>query len=139
MNVCAMNQEKPIILFDGVCNFCNASVDFVVARDPKGYFRLGALQSDEAKPYLEEYGIDAGDLSSMVLIENGRIFRQSSAALRIAKHLSGLWPLLYLFIIVPPFIRNVVYNLIANHRYQWFGKSDTCRVPTDDLRERFLN
>ncbi|MCA9425451.1 MAG: thiol-disulfide oxidoreductase DCC family protein [Candidatus Omnitrophica bacterium] len=134
-----METEKPIILFDGVCNFCNSSVDFVIARDPKGIFRLGALQSEEAKPYLEKYEIDPDDLSSMALIEDGKLYRRSTAALRIARRLKQPWPLLYVFIVIPPFVRDFVYNWIAKNRYKWFGKMESCRMPTDELRERFLS
>ncbi|MCA9433751.1 MAG: DUF393 domain-containing protein, partial [Candidatus Omnitrophica bacterium] len=125
-----METEKPIILFDGVCNFCNSSVDFVIARDPKGIFRLGALQSEEAKPYLEKYEIDPDDLSSMALIEDGKLYRRSTAALRIARRLKQPWPLLYVFIVIPPFVRDFVYNWIAKNRYKWFGKMESCRMPT---------
>ena len=134
-----METEKPIILFDGVCNFCNSSVDFVIARDPKGIFRLGALQSEEAKPYLEKYEIDPDDLSSMALIEDGKLYRRSTAALSIARRLKQPWPLLYVFIVIPPFVRDFVYNWIAKNRYKWFGKMESCRMPTDELRERFLS
>ena len=134
-----METEKPIILFDGVCNFCNSSVDFVIARDPKGIFRLGALQSEEAKPYLEKYEIDPDDLSSMALIEDGKLYRRSTAALRIARRLKQPWPLLYVLIVIPPFVRDFVYNWIAKNRYKWFGKMESCRMPTDELRERFLS
>ncbi|MCA9410072.1 MAG: thiol-disulfide oxidoreductase DCC family protein [Candidatus Omnitrophica bacterium] len=134
-----METEKPIILFDGVCNFCNSSVDFVIARDPKGIFRLGALQSEEAKPYLEKYEIDPDDLSSMALIEDGKHYRRSTAALRIARRLKQPWPLLYVLIVIPPFVRDFVYNWIAKNRYKWFGKMESCRMPTDELRERFLS
>jgi len=134
-----MNEDRPIILFDGVCNFCNSSVDFIVARDPEGVFRLGALQSDEAKPYLEKFDIDIKDLSSMALIEDGEVYRRSTAALRIARRLKAPWPIFYAFILVPRFIRDAAYNWIARNRYDWFGKMESCRVPNDELRERFLS
>lgn len=133
-----MNDDRPIILFDGVCNLCNASVNFVIDRDPRGVFRFGALQSEQAAPILVEHGIADEALDSIVLLEGGRVFRRSTAALRIARRLGGGWPILYLFIIVPPFLRDIIYRWIANNRYRWFGRSESCRVPTPDLRERFL-
>ena len=132
-------QDSPIILFDGVCNLCNASVNFVIDRDPRGIFRFAALQSEVARPMLEKQGLTDEALDSIVLLEKDKIYRRSTAALRIAKRLKGVWPLLYLFIVVPPPLRNAVYDWIARNRYRWFGKSETCRVPTPELQERFLS
>lgn len=127
-----------IILFDGVCNFCNASVNFVMDHDPKFYFKFAALQSNLAKQRLTEAGLNTNDFDTVVLLEDGKVYTRSTAALRIAKKLSGGWPLLYVFIIVPPFIRNAVYNLIARNRYRWFGKSENCRLPSPEERARFV-
>ncbi len=128
----------PLILFDGVCNLCNGAVNFVIDRDPDGLFTFGALQSEEAQPILEEYGLSAAYLDSLVLIENGEVYQKSAAALRIARRLRGAWPLLSVFLAVPPVLRDVVYDWIAANRYSWFGKRDECRIPTPELKERFL-
>lgn len=127
-----------VILFDGVCNFCNASVNFVMDHDPKYYFKFAALQSDFAKERLAKAGLNTEAYDSVVLIEGDKIYTRSTAGLRIAKKLSGAWPLLYGFIIVPPFIRNAVYDLIARNRYRWFGKSENCRLPSPEERARFI-
>jgi predicted DCC family thiol-disulfide oxidoreductase YuxK len=127
-----------IILFDGVCNFCNASINFVMDQDPKYFFKFAALQSDFAKEKLTKAGLNTQDFDSVVLIEGDKIYTRSTAALRISKKLSGAWPLLYGFIIVPPFIRNAVYDLIAKNRYRWFGKSENCRLPSPKERARFI-
>lgn len=131
--------DHPIILFDGICNFCNSAINFVIRRDPESKFRFATLQSEMAHGLLSTRKFPASDLSSFVLIENNKIFIRSTAALKVCRHLSGLWPLLYGLIVVPRFIRDGVYNWIARHRYQWFGKRDTCMIPTSDLRSRFLN
>lgn len=127
-----------MVLFDGVCNLCNGAVNFVIDRDPEGYFKFAALQSEEGTALLEAVGVTGEVMSSIVLVEGGRVYRKSSAALRIARRLSGAWPLLYLFIVVPRPLRDVVYDWIARHRYDWFGQRDQCRIPTPELRSRFL-
>jgi predicted DCC family thiol-disulfide oxidoreductase YuxK len=133
-----MNTER-IIFFDGVCNLCNGAVNFVIDRDKKGRFKLAALQSEEAKPFLKGAGLDKDELSTILLYEDGKMYKKSTAALRIARNLDGLWPLLYVFMIVPRFIRDGVYSWIAKNRYKWFGKKDSCRMPTPDLKARFLS
>lgn len=125
-----------IIFFDGVCNLCNGAVNFVIDRDPEGKFKLAPLQSDIAAEYLKKEQLD--NLNSIALFEGGKIYQKSSAALRIAKKLSGAWPLLYGLIIIPPFIRDFFYDLIAKNRYKWFGKQESCRMPTPDIKARFL-
>lgn len=128
--------NKDIIFFDGVCNLCNGAVNFIIDRDPKHKFQFASLQSAKAKELLPER---AFDVDSILLLRNdGQLLKKSSAALEIAKNLSGGWFLLYVFKIVPTFIRDAVYDLIAKNRYKWFGKLDSCRVPTPDLQERFL-
>jgi len=132
-----MNQ--PVILFDGVCVLCQSSVQFVIKRDKEKRFKFASLQSEFGKRILEEHQIPMEDhLTSMILYEDGKIYRHSTAALHIARRLNGLWPTMYGFIIVPPFIRNAVYNFIGAHRYQWFGKTPACWVPTEDVQDRFL-
>lgn len=126
------------IFFDGVCNLCNGAVQFVIERDKNNVFRFASLQSDYAAKTITPFAIDPENLASFILLENGKVYQRSTAALRVAKKLSGLWPLLYAFIIVPPFIRDAVYNYIAKNRYKWFGKQESCWVPTLALREKFL-
>mgnify|MGYP001272979165 CR=1 FL=1 len=127
---------KYIILFDGVCNLCNGAVQFVIKRDKQEQFMFGSLQGQAGQAYLRRFGLD---FTSFVLIEDDKAYTRSTAALRTAKHLGGLWKLLYVFIIVPRFIRDAVYNRIAGNRYKWFGKKDACMVPTPALRARFLD
>jgi len=127
---------KSIILFDGVCNLCNASVQFIIKRDKGDYFRFSTLQSETGKAMANKYGVSA-NASSVILIEGEKKYSKSTAALRIAKKLSGLWPLLYLFIIIPPPIRNGIYRIVAKNRYSWFGKKDECMVPSPEQTHKF--
>lgn len=127
-----------MIFFDGICNLCNASVNFVIDRDAKGFFRFAPLQSEFAKSTLKDFQVDSSELESIVFLANEKVYRRSRAALEIAKKMSGLWPMLYGFIVIPGFIRNFFYDLIARNRYKWFGKQDTCRIPTPELKSRFI-
>ena len=131
--------EPPVILFDGVCNLCNQSVQFVIRHDPASRFRFAALQSEFGQSQLDRYHFDKNQLLSVVLVINGKSYDRSSAALEIARRLDGLWPLLYVFVIVPPFIRNFVYDWISRNRYRWFGRTDECMIPTPELKARFIN
>lgn len=132
-------HDQPIILFDGVCNFCNSAVNFVIKRDKKSVLRFATLQSAIAQEILQKNNLPDADLSSFVFVEKGKIYTRSTAALRVFKYLKGLWPLMYGFIIVPKFIRDIIYNWFAKNRYQWFGKKEVCMIPTNDVRSRFLN
>ena len=128
-----------IILFDGVCNLCNGSVQFIIRRDPGAKFRFAALQSDFGESQLQHYGIPPGMLNSIILIQEGKAHQKSNAALEIAKNLSGLWPALYVFKIIPRVVRDWIYDLIAKNRYKLFGRRDECMIPTPELRSRFVN
>ena len=128
----------PVVLFDGVCNLCNGSVQFLLKRDREGRFRFASLQSDVGRSLMAEHGLAVDRLSSVLLIEDGRVWQESSAALRIARHLPGAWKLLRVFAAVPRPLRDAVYRWIARNRYRWFGKTETCWLPTPELRERFL-
>jgi predicted DCC family thiol-disulfide oxidoreductase YuxK len=126
-----------IIFFDGVCNLCNSAVQFVIERDKNDQFRFASLQSDFAKEQLTPFQIDPSQKESFILLENSKVYQRSTAALKVAKKLNGLWPLLYGFIIIPAFIRDAVYNLIAKNRYKWFGKKESCWLPTEELKGKF--
>lgn len=132
-------NEHPIVLFDGVCNLCNRAIQFIIARDPTARFRFAPLQSATGERLLESCGRRPGELDSMILVLDGRCHAKSGAALRIAGRLSGIWRLGAVFLIVPSPIRDWVYGFIAKRRYRWFGKTDTCMVPTPELRSRFLD
>ena len=127
------------VLFDGVCNFCNSSVNFIIARDPEARFRFAPLQSSLAEKLLDEKGVDRESTDSVMLVENGKVYMYSTAALKIARNLSGLWPALYVFIVVPRPIRDYFYKLFAKNRYRMFGKKDQCMIPTPEIRERFIS
>ncbi|MEI9918283.1 MAG: thiol-disulfide oxidoreductase DCC family protein [Bacteroidota bacterium] len=132
-----MGAPGPIILFDGVCNLCNQSVQFVIRHDPRSKFRFAALQSDFGQQQLREHHFDTEEFVSVILVVGNKAYDRSRAALEIARRLNGLWPLLYVFVIVPPFIRNFVYDWISKNRYRWFGKKDECMIPTPELKSRF--
>ena len=131
-------KRNRIILFDGECNFCDASVQFIIKRDPYKHFSFASLQDDVGKKLRKEYQIP-DNVDSLVLIENGKAYTKSGAALRIAKKLDGLWHLAFLFVVIPPAIRDVVYDYIATNRYKWFGKKElSCMLPTPEERKRFI-
>ena len=138
-----------VVLFDGVCNFCDASVNFVIEHDPDGYFKFAPLQSDAGKKLATEHGlasetaaVDPADdlipIDSVILIEDGKAYTHSTAALRIARRLEGLWPWAYALIVVPRPIRDLFYRLFARYRYRMFGRKDECMVPSPEVRARFL-
>lgn len=131
-------EHPAIVLFDGVCNLCNHSIQFMIKRDPKGYFKFSSLQSEIGQQLLQKYGLPSENMDTIVLIENENVYTYSTAPLRIARKLTFLWPLLYCFIIVPPFIRNPIYLWISRNRYKWFGKKDSCMLPRPDIQQRFL-
>lgn len=130
---------KPILLFDGVCTLCNSLVSFVIRRDPKGIFQFASLQSDTGQRLLLQQGLPTSQLNTFVLIEGSRYYTESTAALHLFKKLGGLWTFLYLFIIVPRQLRDMVYHWIAKNRYKWFGKKEQCMLPTADIKDRFLD
>lgn len=132
-----MKSGNAIVLFDGVCNFCNTSINFIIKRDNRGYFKFAPLQSEIAQKLVGDKTKPMPE--SVILIENRKTYDRSSAALRIAKKLDGLWPVLYIFILLPKPIRDWVYNLIGRNRYKWFGKTEACMIPTPEVRSRFLD
>ena len=127
-----------IILFDGICNLCCRSVSFVIRHDPYQIFRFTTLQSEAGKKILTANGLEQKNLQTFILLQNGKVFTRSTAALLVAKQLTGPVKLLYTFIILPYFLRDPVYNLIAANRFRWFGKRSDCLVPTPDIQNRFL-
>jgi predicted DCC family thiol-disulfide oxidoreductase YuxK len=127
-----------IVLFDGLCNLCNGAVDFIIRRDPSGEFCFCPLQSQTASHFLSGRLIPEEVRDAIILVEGGHCYVRSTAWLRIARRLSGFWPLLYVFIIIPRPVRDGVYNWIARHRYRWFGKRSVCRVPLAETKDRFL-
>jgi len=131
--------EGPVILFDGVCNLCSGAVQFVIKRDKKNIFRFASLQSSFGQRVLQNCHLSTGNFTSFVLLQNGRVYVKSAAALLVARQLSGFWPLLYAFIIIPSFLRNIVYNVIAANRYKWFGQKEACWIPSPELKIRFFD
>ncbi len=127
-----------IILFDGVCNFCNSSINFVIERDSKGYFKFAPLQSEIGEELAAKHNIDKAEVDSVILIEDERAYTHSTAALKIARHLDGVWSWSHAFVVVPRAIRDVFYRLFAKNRYRLFGKRDACMMPTPEIRARFL-
>jgi predicted DCC family thiol-disulfide oxidoreductase YuxK len=128
-----------MVLFDGICNLCDGFVQFVIAHDPDGRFQFGTLQSAAAQRVLALHGAPQPLPDTMVLVEDGRLFTRSTAALRIARRLTFPWPISWLLIAVPRPLRDWVYDLVARYRYRWFGKRDQCMVPTPALRSRFID
>jgi predicted DCC family thiol-disulfide oxidoreductase YuxK len=130
--------HQHLILFDGVCHWCMAWVDVAIAHDPRKRFIFAALQSDPARQILTALRLPTENFDTMLLLEGGRVFTKSTAALRIAKRLSGLFPILYLLILIPRPIRDALYDYVARRRYRWMGKAASCRIPTPAERERFV-
>jgi predicted DCC family thiol-disulfide oxidoreductase YuxK len=133
-----MNNDKPVILFDGVCNFCNGMVNFIIRQDKKNVFLFCPLQSEAGQRLLKEYKIDWKANDSFVVIENNKAYLKSNAALKLYNKLPWYWKWTQLFWVVPKFIRDWIYNVIAKNRYKWFGKREQCMVPTAETRQKFL-
>lgn len=134
-------MSEKIVLFDGVCNLCSRAVQFMIARDPAGKLKFAALQSEAGQALLQQYQLQAtldGRDDTVVYIEDGQVYTHSAAGLRIARHLNGPVRLAAPLILVPRFIRDFVYRLIARNRYRWFGRKDVCWLPTPALTARFL-
>jgi len=134
-----MLEQKKIILFDGVCNLCNNSVQFVIKRDKYDTFRFSALQSTSGQELVKQRGINTEEIDSIILIEPQiAYYTKSDAVLKIAKSLSGGWPLLGIFLGIPKGMRDWVYDQVARNRYRWFGRKDSCMIPTEELKGKFL-
>ncbi|MBX3242185.1 MAG: thiol-disulfide oxidoreductase DCC family protein [Chitinophagaceae bacterium] len=134
-----MADYKALILFDGTCNLCQGSVQFVLKREKAPYYSFASLQSSTGQQVLQQYHLPQDSFRSFVLVENGKAYIQSTAALKVTRKLRGGWSLLYGLMIIPAFIRNAVYNIIARNRHKWFGKTESCMLPTPELKGRFLD
>ena len=132
------DNTKPLLLFDGVCNLCNAIVQFVIEKNKKENIQFASLQSETGQAILKKNGLATTDYDTLVLVENDTIYTQSTAALRLSRHFDGFYRCLYFFIIIPAPIRNLVYRFISKNRYRWFGKEESCWLPTPDLQKRFF-
>ncbi len=127
------------MLFDGVCNLCNGAVNFLIDNDRKGKLHFASLQSEYGQRVLKYFDLPTEEFGSFIfLTREGRLYQKSTAALEVAKKMGGGWSLFYAFIVIPKFIRDGIYSLIARNRYDWFGKRETCRMPTPELKSRFL-
>jgi predicted DCC family thiol-disulfide oxidoreductase YuxK len=133
-----MVNKYLIVLFDGVCNFCNFWVNFLIERDKKDKFRFVALQSDRGQEFLKKYNLKTEDFDTFVLINGDKTYSKSTASLIVAQNLGGFWKLLYVFIIIPRPLRDFIYSIIAKNRYNLFGKRDVCRIPTEEEKGKFL-
>jgi predicted DCC family thiol-disulfide oxidoreductase YuxK len=133
-----VNSSHPVVLFDGVCNLCNRSVQFIIKRDKKKQFLFASLQGKAGQEVLNRFNLPADNFNSFILVEGEHVYIRSTAVLRMLKKLGGRWRLFYGFIIVPKFIRNAIYDWIAKNRYKWYGKRNECMVPTPELKKRFL-
>lgn len=134
-----LRMHQKVVLFDGVCNLCSSSVQFILKRDRKNQFLFGSLQGEYGQSVLRKYQLPVNEFNSFMLIEDNKLYTKSTGALRMLKHLGGGWSLLYVFIIVPKFIRDAVYNWIARNRYKWFGKKNECWLPRPEWKARFLD
>ena len=129
---------QPLLLFDGVCNLCNSSVQFVLNKDKQNKFTFASLQSDAAKEILLQFGETNLNLDSIILITDAKIYSKSSAILKVSKLIGGFYSLSIIFYIIPKFIRDKMYDFVAKNRYKWYGKRESCMVPTNELKSRFL-
>lgn len=131
--------NHPVVLFDGVCNFCNGSVNFLLAQDKKSLLRFAALQSTSGQQLLQKYSLPATNWGSFFLIANHQVYQKTDAVLKVTAYLPWYWRWTQLFWIVPRLVRNSIYNLIAKNRYKWFGKKESCMIPSAAVRQRFLD
>lgn len=131
-------NENPIILFDGVCNFCNGAINFVLKQDKKDVFRFAPLQSEAGQKLLQQYNLSTAEFDSFVLIDNGKVYKKSAASLRVMNKLPWYWKEAQILRIIPTAFRDAIYDFIARNRYKWFGKKEQCMIPTPEMRSRFL-
>lgn len=134
-----VKMPKKIVLFDGVCNLCNTAVQFILKRDKKAQIHFAALQSEAGQALMQEFGLEKASLDSFIFIDEGKAYIKAAASLQLSRYLTGAWPSLQFFKIIPKFISNGVYDFIAKNRYSWFGRRAECMLPTPALKERFLS
>lgn len=133
-----MSEPKAVMLFDGVCNFCNRSVRFVMKHDRRAFFRFAALQSPAGERLQKQYGFDPAALDAFILIERGRAYERSAAALRVMRRLAFPWSLAWTLRFVPRPVLDFAYDQFARRRYRWFGRRSACMVPGERVRARFV-
>ncbi len=139
MEIIDLPKNKKIILFDGVCNLCNSSVQYVIKRDKNDIFRFTALQSELGQKIIKHIGIANQNIDSIILYEPGKAYYyKSSAAIEIARDIGGLFTFATIFRIIPTTIRNILYDYIAKNRYKWYGKQESCMIPTPELKSKFI-
>jgi len=140
MNQLPNNNQlpHPVLLFDGVCNFCNGTVRLIIKIDPRGKFRFASLQSATGQRLLKQFHLPDNELNTVVLIEGGRAFTRSEVVFQVVRKVGGIWLVLFLFKIIPRPVRDAVYDWVARNRYKWFGRKAACPVPPAEVRERFL-
>ena len=131
--------DHPVLLFDGVCNLCNGLVRFVVDRDPEGKFRFASLQSDVGAEFLDAAGLPTDEFDTFVLLDDDGVHLRSTAAIRVFRGLGLPYSLIYPLIVLPKPIRDAAYDVVASRRYAWFGRTEECRIPTPEERDRFLD
>jgi predicted DCC family thiol-disulfide oxidoreductase YuxK len=131
--------DEPILLFDGVCHFCNHTVQFVIRHDKREKFRFAALQSSSGQKLLKKFDLPTNDFDSFVMITNNTFYTKSTAALQVCLVLGGLWRILYVLKVLPKPLRDGIYTILAKNRYKWFGKEESCMIPSPELRKRFLS
>lgn len=131
--------HQPLLLFDGVCNLCNNSINYIIKKDTKNVFKFASLQSDVAKKILLQFDSTNFDLSSIVLVDHDKLYFKSTAILKAGKHLGGIYKICYFFIVIPRPIRDLIYDYIAKNRYKWYGKKESCMIPTPELKEKFID
>ena len=134
----AESDDHPILVFDGVCNLCDGSIQYIIPRDPDGTLRFAPLQSDLGETVRESAGLSTDDLKTVVLVDDGMAYTKSDAAIRVGEHLGGPYRLLSLGRLLPRSLRDRIYDFVADHRYDWFGKKDQCLIPDEDVSDRFI-
>jgi predicted DCC family thiol-disulfide oxidoreductase YuxK len=134
----ALSHQHPVVLFDGVCNFCDATINFLIRQDPRAVLRFAPLQEPAGQRLLQQLNLPTNTFDTFLLLDAGRVYARSTAGLRVLRRLGGLWAGLYGFMLVPAFVRDGVYQLIARNRYRWFGRKDACMIPDAGVRGRFV-
>jgi predicted DCC family thiol-disulfide oxidoreductase YuxK len=133
-----LSHQHPIVLFDGVCNFCDATINFLIQKDIQARLRFVPLQEPAGQALLRHLSMDTETFDTFLLLDHGRVYQRSTAGLRVLRYLPGAWPWLYGLILIPTFVRDAVYQIIARNRYRWFGRTDACMIPDASVRGRFL-